>query len=155
MAKRGKARETQELDKRVRDLEFNQHQLVTQQQFSGTIERRTYHMDLPNPDDIAKLEALKQGSFDIILEQYQKQGNHRIEIEKKVIGGNVFAQKASIFVGGFLVFAALICGTYLIAIGKDASGLAAIIGAMAVPLGIFIGNKIFQHKDLKEKNKNS
>ena len=60
--------------------------------FSGKYEERRYVSELPDPDDLAKLENLHPGTVELILEQYQEQARHRREMERKVIEGNVRQQ---------------------------------------------------------------
>ncbi len=55
----------------------------------GTFEERRYISQLPNPNDVAKLELLHPGTARIVVTQFEKQSNHRMAMEDKVITGNV------------------------------------------------------------------
>ena len=120
--------------------------------FSGKYEERRYVSELPDPNDLAKLENLHPGTVELILEQYQEQARHRRDMERKVIEGNVRQQNRGPIYGMILVVGALGCGTYLIATGRDGGGLATIITALASPVAVFIGGRIMQYVERKGKN---
>ena len=120
--------------------------------FSGKYEERRYVSELPDPNDLAKLENLHPGTVELILEQYQEQARHRRDMERKVIEGNVRQQNRGPIYGMILVVGALGCGTYLIATGRDGGGLATIITALASPVAVFIAGRIMQYGERKGKN---
>ena len=119
--------------------------------FSGKYEERRYISELPDPDDLAKLEALNEGTVAIILRQYEAQAEHRRTMEAKVVGGNVQQQNRGPIYGMVLVLAAIGCGTYLIATGRDAGGLATIITALAAPVAVFVGGRVMQFVERRDK----
>ena len=146
MAKRGKGRQKQQqLDNRSRDNTSRELSLT------GTYSEKRYVMDLPDPEDVAKFEQLYEGATEIIFEQYQKQGNHRRQMEAKVIEGNVAQQKWAPIIGLVIVLVAIGAGVFLTLRGFDASGLAAIITALAAPVAVFLGGRIMQYFERKEK----
>lgn len=145
MAKRGKARsKQQELDNRPRD---------NSRGFSvtGSYLEKRYVMDLPDPDDVAKFEQLFPGATEIIFEQYKKQGDHRRTMEERVINGNITQQKQAPIYGLLIVLIAIGAGVFLTVQGFDSSGLAAIIGALAAPVAVFLGGRILQYIERREK----
>ena len=75
--------------------------------FSGKYEERRYISELPDPEDLAKIESLRAGAVDIILKQYQAQAEHRREMEKRVVEGNIRQQNLGPVYGMILVLAAL------------------------------------------------
>ena len=121
--------------------------------FSGKYEERRYISELPDPDDLAKIESLREGAVDLILKQYQAQAEHRREIEKRVVEGNIRQQNRGPLYGMILVLTALGCGTYLIATGRDAGGLATIITALAAPVAVFIGGRVMQYVERRDKRR--
>ena len=112
-------------------------------------------MDLPDPDDVAKFEDLFPGATKVIFDQYQKQGDHRRSIERKVVDGNVTQQKWAPIYGSIIVLAALGAGVFLITEGYDVSGLAAIITALAAPVAVFLGGRVMQYVERREKDRKS
>lgn len=121
--------------------------------FSGKYEERRYLSELPDPDDLAKIESLREGAVDLILGQYQAQAEHRREMEKRVVEGNIRQQDRGPLYGMILVLTALGCGTYLIATGRDAGGLATIITALAAPVAVFIGGRVMQYVERRGKRR--
>lgn len=121
--------------------------------FSGSYEERRYISELPDPEDLAKIEGLREGAVDLILEQYKEQAEHRRAMEKKVVEGNVRQQNRGPLYGMLLVLVALACGTYLIATGRDAGGLATIITALAAPVAVFVGGRIMQYVERRDKRR--
>ena len=149
MAKRGKARQQKQLDESSRGSEPRELSVT------GSYLEKRYVIDLPDPDDVAKFEHLFPGATKVIFDQYQKQGDHRRSIEKKVVDGNVSQQKLAPIYGLIIVLAALGAGVFLIIEGYDVSGLAAIISALAAPVAVFVGGRIMQYIERREKDKRS
>ena len=116
MAKHGKARENQ-LTQRSPESDSSRGM-----SFSGKYEERRYISELPDPEDLAKLENLHEGAVELILQQYKEQAEHRRDMERKVVEGNIRQQNRGPVYGMILVVGALGCGTYLIATGRDSGG---------------------------------
>lgn len=108
---------------------------------------------IPSADELSKYEAVKPGITDIILDTYQKQVEHRIEIEKSVIKHkNINAILGQVF-AFIIVIGAIIAGCVLIKSDKDATGLGIIISALASLVGVFVYGRSQERKERLEKAK--
>ena len=108
---------------------------------------------IPSADELSKYEAVKPGITDIILDTYQKQVEHRIEIEKSVIKHkNINAILGQIF-AFIIVIGAIIAGCVLIKSDKDTTGLGIIISALASLVGVFVYGRSQERKERIEKAK--
>jgi uncharacterized membrane protein len=96
-----------------------------------------YASAFPPASELERYEALQPGFADRLLANWEAQGRHRMDLESRVIAGDM--RRADLgLVGGFvIVLATIACGTYLIATGKDAAGLTAVITALVGLVGAF------------------
>lgn len=114
--------------------------VITAQQFSGP---------LPPPEILRRYNETVPGCAERIIAMAERQGAHRQGLESKVINSNIINERMGMLLGFALCVAALSAGTYLILQGKDATGIAAIIIALASPAAVFIYGKRKQAKDLQ------
>jgi len=98
-----------------------------------------------------KYNQIVPGLAERIIGMAEQQSKHRQGLEKTVVESNAFVQKAGPFLGFIVVMTAVGGGIFLILKGKDGSGLAAIITALASLAGVFIYGKVRQKKELQEK----
>ena len=114
------------------------------QSFSGPI---------PSPETLAKYNEIIPNAAERILAMAEKQQEHRQQLERRVIFANTRSQTYGL-VAGFVIAMTAICGgIWLIAHGKDASGITAILGSLVALVGVFVYGRKKQHQDLKEKPK--
>ena len=108
---------------------------------------------IPSADELAKYEAVKPGITEIILNTYQKQVEHRIEIENNVIKHkNMNATIGQIF-AFIIAMTAIIAGYMLIKIDKNAIGLGSIITPLVGLVVAFIYGRSQERKERLEKAK--
>ena len=122
-------------------------EVVTQrmsQSFSGPI---------PPPALLEKYNEIIPNAAERILIMAEKQQEHRQELERKVIFSNAGSQKEGLYLGFVVAMTAIIGGIVLVAKGKEATGLTAVITALAALVGVFIYGKHEQKKDMKNKPK--
>ena len=81
----------------------------------------------------------------------ESQAKHRQALEDRVTRANVRNQLLGSIFGFVLGFAAIGGGIYLIAIGKDATGLASIITALVSLAGVFIFGRRAQERERQAK----
>jgi len=81
----------------------------------------------------------------------ETQHDHRIEIEKSVVDSNIAAQKLGTILGFIVAMTAILGGVFLVYIGKEITGLASIVTALAGLVGVFVYGKLEQKKDLAKK----
>lgn len=112
-----------------------------QQSFSGP---------LPPPALLREYEEITSGFAAIIVEQFQKQGDHRMWIEKRAVEqrgktellGQVFA----FFIGA----GAIVGGTLMVKWGAPASGVATIIAAIGSLVGLYLYGR---HQQTRERER--
>ena len=76
------------------------------------------------------------------MERYIKQSDHRMALENKVIDSGIRNSARGQIFAFILAMLTIVIGAALIFFNKDAVGIAAILGALATLVGIFIyGNK--------------
>ncbi len=81
----------------------------------------------------------------------ERQSAHRESLEACVVAGNVASQARGSVFAFIICLVAVIGGFTLIATGKSAYGLAAIISSLAALAGIFVIGKYQQRKERQEK----
>ena len=81
----------------------------------------------------------------------ERQLAHRHKLESRVIDGKLRAERTAQGLGFALVLAALIVGGTLIAFDKDASGLTAILGALASVVIIFVYGRQKEAEERRQK----
>ena len=114
----------------------------------------TYSGPIPPPEALARYEEIQPGTADRILKMAEKQQEHRMDLESKVIGGQVIQSKRGQAFGfvsvllciGTAIFFALECGMTTFA----ATFLTV---TMIVLVGLFLKGKNVMKKDLEEKSK--
>jgi uncharacterized membrane protein len=82
----------------------------------------------------------------------EKQSAHREEMEKTVVNASVKSQTRGAWFGFIVSMTAILGGIYLITLGKDGQGLAAIISSLAALTAVFVIGKRKESKELKEKS---
>jgi len=107
---------------------------------------------LPDSETLKEYSAIIPNGADRVMKMAEKQLEHRIKQENRVIGGQVFQS------GLGQIFAFIICITvilgaiYVISIGKDLIGLAMVLTALASLAYVFIKGKKKQEENLEERN---
>jgi uncharacterized membrane protein len=116
-----------------------------QQSFSGP---------LPPPAALERYNDIVPGAANRIIVMAEGQHAHRQALELRVVSANIAAQKLGVVLGFIVAMTAILGGIYLVATGKQASGLAAIIAALAALVGTFVYGRQSQRKDLDNKKPN-
>lgn len=135
------SKKSKQVEVRVRE-QLGSH--VSQQEVI-LLERRSI---LPPPNELERYEALCPGITERFLSSYEKQQNHRMELEKKaVFTGVKQALRGQVF--AFILGAVTIAGgIYLIIKDKNVQGYTLIIGSAATLAGVFMYGK---HQNKKER----
>jgi uncharacterized membrane protein len=114
--------------------------VVQAAQFSGP---------LPPPALLEHYDAIHPGAADRIIRMAEEQGAHRREMEKLTVKADILGQRWGLVLGFVLAMTIVIGGIWLISKGMAVSGLVAIIGAIAGPVGVFVYGKHQQRKELE------
>lgn len=122
-----------------------EHLTVRQQSYS-----QSYSGPLPPPGTLAHYDEVLPGSAERILALAESQHHHRQTLESNVIKSNIGAQRLGVILGFVVAMTAVVGGIYLVAIGRSAGGLAAIIAPLAALVGVFVYGKRRQRDDLSQ-----
>lgn len=106
---------------------------------------------LPAPQTLERYNLIVPGAAERIIVMAEKQQDHRQNLERMVVESNTQSQTQGLWLGFILAIVVVISGAFLIYLGHDVYGLAAIITALASLVGVFIYGKYQQKKELKEK----
>ena len=96
------------------------------------------HGILPPVEELERLEQLHPGITNRLLVTYEKQVEHRMELEKAVINSGIKNVRNGQIIACGLCLLCLVGGFALVFTGKDAGGFGVIIGAAATMIGAFI-----------------
>ncbi len=105
------------------------------------VRAETFAGPLPHPEHLASYESVLPGAADRILQMAERQLQHRIQNESRVIESNIKLEaRGQLF--AFTIATIIICGgIYLIAEGKSAGGLTSVISAIVALVSVFIYGK--------------
>lgn len=106
---------------------------------------------LPPPAMLADYNNLVPRGAERIMAMAEKQQDHRHNLEKQVIEGNLAAQKRGQVCAFILALIVILGGIYLIATGLAVLGFVALVTAVGGLAATFIIGKKRQEEDLREK----
>jgi uncharacterized membrane protein len=113
-----------------------------------------YSGPLPHPDLLKRYQDIVPDAPERILKMAEKQTEHRIAIEKKVIDGNIWNERLGVIAGFFVCIYALYLGTKILLSGHEGLGFAAIITPLASLVGVFIYTKYKESASARKSHKN-
>ncbi len=111
-----------------------------------------YSGPLPSPETLRKYEEILEGSANRIVTMAENQGEHRRELEKKVIEGRIKDSRLGIFCGLTIGMTALICGTIVIIFGHSAEGLTMGSAGIVGLVGVFVYGTRANRKEREKKD---
>jgi uncharacterized membrane protein len=100
---------------------------------------------------LAKYNEVFPGCAERIVAMAESQANHRQALERTALGGNIASERRGQTFGFIVAMTAIVGGVVLIALGKSATGMVAILGALGALVGTFIYGR---YKQSKERDKN-
>ena len=110
---------------------------------------------LPPPEEMERYEKLRPGITDVLLNSFQDQTKHRIEIENKVIESGIKNSRLGQIFAFILSLIVILGGFGMIFLGKNIAGMVAVLGALATLSGVFIvGNKSKKDERIQKENLN-
>ena len=108
---------------------------------------------IPSADELAKYESVKPGITDIILGEYQKQVNHRIEIENSVINHkSKLAERGQLY-AFIIAMTVIVFGFILIIMKRNVYGIVSILAALVALVGVFVYGRYQEKQERIEKAK--
>ncbi len=112
---------------------------------------RSFSGPLPPPELLERYNDALPGAAERIFKMAEKQQEHRQAIEKKVVFGNTSSQTRGNYLGFLVSMTAILGGIWLIYMGKETTGLVAIITPITGLVAAFAYGKYLQRRDLREK----
>ncbi len=126
-----------------------------QKQNHVSIERRQFFQGpLPPPAVLEGYNNLVPNAAERILQMAERQSEHRIEMEKKVVASNIKNSNRGTIFAFIIAMSTIIGGIIVILNNHSAEGLALIISSLGVLTGIFITGKYFQKKSADKERSN-
>ena len=106
---------------------------------------------LPPPQLLKQYNDVVPNGAERLMAMAERQQNHRQELERTVIEGNVESESRGQWMGLFISIAVIGAGTYLAAIGRQITG-GILVGVDVVALAsVFVVGKQKQQKELAKK----
>lgn len=105
----------------------------------------------PPPDEMRQYESMNPGTFKVLVDTYKAQSGHRIELESAVIQNDIITAKRGQIFGFIIAMTVIIGGFVLIGLDKDVLGIASILGALGVVVGLFISRGKSRNNSLASK----
>jgi uncharacterized membrane protein len=112
---------------------------------------KTHIGPLPDPETLAQYSAIIPNGAERIMLMAEKQLNHRMKIENKVVGGQMLQSNIGQILAFLIGIAALAASTYCIVSGYEWSGSILGIGGLTGLVTAFIKGRSKQEKSLEEK----
>ena len=106
---------------------------------------------LPPPEVLQRYEEICPGSAQMIMRNFDEQGQHRRKIEERVITDKGAAAKRGQWMGFVVVLTAIAVGAVFIWNGKPTEGLATIITAVGGIASVFVVGRAFEYFERKRK----
>lgn len=116
--------------------------------------RKTHIGPLPDPETLAEYSEIIPNGAERIMQMAEKQLDHRMKMENKVIGGQMLQSNIGQFLAFLIGIAALVASTYCIVNGYEWSGSLLGIGGLTGLVTAFIKGRSQQESNLKEKRPN-
>ncbi len=115
---------------------------ATMQSFSGP---------LPPPNLLSQYNLVVPNGAERIMAMAEKQQEHRQGIEHCVVHGNKFDQRLGLVLGFIVMMTVAAAGVWCVSIGKDITGLTALVTAVGGPVTAFIYGRKKQAKERADK----
>lgn len=130
----------------------NMHDERSVAQNDGTLVASMRASILPPPDEIERYEAICHGTLKTLLSTYEKQTDHRIEMESAVVNNDIRNSRYGQVFAFIIAMTAIVGGIVMICLDKNTQGLVSIIAALVALLGVFLGSRIVGAKKLSKKS---
>jgi uncharacterized membrane protein len=112
--------------------------------------KMSYSSPLPPPSMLAVYNDIVPNGAERIMCMAENQQDHRIELEKHVIFGGERRSNIALYIEGAVVAIALICGTFLVAIGRDGVGLVTTFTPLLLAAGFHVYGRQKKDQEVKE-----
>ena len=116
---------------------------------------KTHIGPLPDPETLTEYSAIIPNGAERIMKMAEKQLDHRMLMEKKVVGGQMLQSNIGQILAFLIGLAALGASTYIIVSGYEWSGSLIGIGGLTGLVTAFIKGRSEQGKSLEENHPRS
>lgn len=106
---------------------------------------------LPPPQILHQYDEIIPGAAERIICAFEKQVQHRQDLEKNVITSDIRQAYLGSLLGFIIALSAIGSGTFLAYIGRPTEGIAAIISALAGIIGVFVVGSYQRRKEREQK----
>ena len=159
MSSRRRSRQTQPLQAKQADAAETTHPAQREHRPSDGGELLSEHVSitqsfrgpLPPPGALAKYNDAFPGCAERIVAMAERQVIHRQMLESNALDGKLTAERRGQVLGFILALTVIIGGGVLIALDKDASGLTAIVSALAGLVAVFVYGRRKDAEERREK----
>ena len=115
---------------------------------------KTHVGPLPDPQTMAEYSTIIPNGADRIMQMAEKQLDHRMKMENKVVGGQMLQSNLGQILAFLIGLAALLASTYCIINNHEWAGSILGIGGLTGLVTAFIKGRSSQEANLKEKRLN-
>jgi uncharacterized membrane protein len=112
---------------------------------------KTHIGPLPDPETLSEYSAIIPNGAERIMLMAEKQLDHRMKMENKVVGGQMLQSNIGQILAFLIGIAALVASAYCIVTGHEWSGSILGIGGLTGLVTAFIKGQSQQEKSLEEK----
>jgi len=117
--------------------------------------RKTHIGPLPDPETLAEYSAIIPNGAERIMQMAEKQMDHRMKMENKVVGGQMLQSNLGQILAFLIGVAALSSATYCIVSGYEWAGSILGIGGLSGLVTAFIKGRNNQDRSLNKKRPDS
>ena len=108
---------------------------------------------LPPPKELMEYEEILPGITQKFMTAFEKQQDHRMELEKTVINADVSRMKRGQIFAFILGFTAIFGGLFLLVKGLSIAGFSVLVGTTATLVGAFLYGKAENRKERENKSR--
>jgi uncharacterized membrane protein len=138
----------------LKRLRPNERMKLQRQTLTTTVSRQEasfFSGPLPPPETLAAYDKILSGGADRLVGMAERQSNHRMELERKVISSQLLESRLGQIFGFVLGLTGLSLGSWVAVAGQPWAG-ASIAGTTLIGLvGVFVYGRKKQRQNLKEK----
>lgn len=89
---------------------------------SFAVQMSRFSGPIPSPEVLAKYEEVIYGLADKLIDRFEKQSDHRMELEKKVTDADILQSRMGLIFGAVIAMSFLWCSYHLVMSGHDVAG---------------------------------
>ncbi len=126
---------------------------LIRQEVRQEIRQELFSGPMPPPQLIREYDQMYPGAARFFFEEVQKQTDHRINIETRVVESNIRNERRGSWFAFIITMTALVGGMALFSFGIDTAGIILAVGALGTLATVFITGKLLSKKRLADTEK--